>query len=140
MQKIIIDTNVLVSSLIQKSYPYKIIFELFLEDKINLCVSNPILKEYHDVLERPKFAQFAEFYIKAKIVLTNIETKAVCYEPNIKLDLITDKDDNKFLELADICKAEYLITGNINDFTFPRYNQTDIISPKDFWENHRPIY
>jgi len=139
MQKIIIDTNVLVSSLIQKSYPYKIIFDLFLEDKINLCVSSPLLKEYHDVLERPKFAQFQEFYIKAKIVLSNIEIKAICYEPDIKLDLITDKDDNKFLELADICKADFLITGNINDFTFPCYNQTNIISPRDFWENHRPL-
>jgi len=139
MQKIIIDTNVLVSSLIQKSYPYKIIFDLFLEDKINLCVSSPLLKEYYDVLERPKFAQFQEFYIKAKTVLSNIEIKAICYEPDIKLDLLTDKDDNKFLELADICKADFLITGNINDFTFSRYNQTNIISPRDFWENHRPI-
>ncbi len=28
MQKIVIDTNVIVSSLIQRSYPYKIIYEL----------------------------------------------------------------------------------------------------------------
>jgi predicted nucleic acid-binding protein len=29
MQKIVIDTNVLVSSLIQRSYPYLIIYDLF---------------------------------------------------------------------------------------------------------------
>jgi predicted nucleic acid-binding protein len=40
MQKIIIDTSVIVSSLIQKGYPYHIIFDLFIEDKICLCVSS----------------------------------------------------------------------------------------------------
>lgn len=39
MQKIVIDTNVMVSSLIQKSYPYTIVNELFIDNKIKLCVS-----------------------------------------------------------------------------------------------------
>ena len=38
MQKVIIDTNVIVSSLIQNSYPYLIIYELFVEEKLHLCV------------------------------------------------------------------------------------------------------
>ena len=75
MQKVVIDTNVIVSSLIQKSYPYKIMYELFIEDK----------------------------------------------------------DDNKILELADTCEADYIITGNTNDFTFPTYKNTQIVNPKDYW-------
>ena len=55
MQKVVIDTNVIVSSLIQKSFPYKIINELFIEDKIILCVSEFLMMEYYDVLRRPKF-------------------------------------------------------------------------------------
>ena len=73
MHKIIIDTNVIVSSLIQKSYPYHIIFDLFIEDKILLCISPPLMAEYYAVLERPKFAQFQEFAAKARVVLGNIE-------------------------------------------------------------------
>jgi len=139
MQKIIIDTNVIVSSLIQKSYPYRIIFDLFIEDKISICISPPLMEEYYAVLERPKFAQFQEFTAKAKLVLANIELKATRYNPKITLDVITDKDDNKILELADNCGADFIITGNTNHFTFPLYKQTKIVTPKDYWENYKPI-
>jgi len=47
MQKVIIDTNVIVSSLIQKGIPYHIIYDLFVGDKISLCISSPLLAEYY---------------------------------------------------------------------------------------------
>ncbi len=46
MQRIVIDTNVIISSLIQKSYPYTIVNELFIDDKIEMCVSDELLSEY----------------------------------------------------------------------------------------------
>jgi len=138
MQKIVIDTNVVVSSLIQKGYPYHIIFDLLIEDKICLCISPPLMTEYYAVLERPKFAQFQGFAAKARVVLANIELKAIRYNPKITLDLVSDKDDNKILELADECVADFVITGNTNDFTFPLYKQTKIVTPKDYWENYKP--
>jgi len=130
MQKIIIDTNVIVSSLIQKGYPYRIIFDLLIEDKISLCISPPLMVEYCAALERSKFAQFQGFTAKARVVLANIEMKAIRYKPRITLDLISDKDDNKILELADECGADFIITGNTNDFTFPLYKQTKTNKPK----------
>jgi putative PIN family toxin of toxin-antitoxin system len=139
MQKIVIDTNVIVSSLIQKGYPYHIIFDLLIEDKICLCVSPALIAEYYEVLERPKFTQFQGFTAKARVVLANIELKAIRYNPRITLDLISDKDDNKILELADECGADFVITGNTNDFTFPLYKNTKIVTPKDYWEKYKPI-
>ena len=139
MQKIVIDTNVIVSSLIQRSYPYHIIFDLFIEDKITLCISTQLMTEYYSVLERPKFSQFQDFTTKARIVLANIDKKAVRYKPLITLDLILDKDDNKILELADECAADFIITGNTNDFTFPQYKKTRIVTPRDYWENFKPM-
>jgi putative PIN family toxin of toxin-antitoxin system len=138
MQKIIIDTNVIVSSLIQISFPHRIIFDLFIEDKIHLCISPQLMAEYYEVLKRPKFAQFQEFAVKARVVLANIELKAIRYIPRIVLELISDRDDNKILELADECNADFIITGNTNDFTFPFYKQTKIVTPKDYWENYKP--
>ena len=138
MQKVIIDTNVIVSSLIQKSYPYHIVFDLFIEDKIHLCVSHQLLVEYYTVLERPKFIQFQDFTTKARNVLANIEMKSTYYKPRIILDIIPDKDDNKILELADECEADFIITGNINDFTLSQYKQTRIVTPRDYWEMYKP--
>jgi len=133
MQKVVIDTNVLVSSLIQKSFPYKIINELFIEEKITVCVSETLMQEYYEVLRRPKFASYSGFVARAEILLADIETKATTYVPVISLELISDKDDNKILELADVCEADYVITGNTNDFTFPTYKNTRIVTPKDYW-------
>lgn len=138
MQKIVIDTNVLVSSLIQKSYPYSIVHELFIDDKIQLCVSEDLMTEYYEVLRRDKFARFHDFFIRAEAILVEIETKATIFIPKIKLQLISDADDNMILELADECFADFVITGNTNDFTFSTYKETKIVSPKAYWENHFP--
>ena len=96
------------------------------------------MSEYYAVLERSKFMQFPDFVIKARNVLANIEIKAVQYKPRIILNLISDKDDNKILELADECTADFIITGNMNDFTFPQYKNTRIVTPKVYWENYKP--
>jgi len=133
MQKIILDTNVIISSLIQTSFPYKIVNELFIENKITLCVSQALMMEYHQVLQRPKFAGYYDFKTRAEILLADIETKAVMFFPEISLDLISDKDDNKILELADVSMADFIITGNTTDFTFPNYKQTRIVTPKEYY-------
>jgi putative PIN family toxin of toxin-antitoxin system len=138
MQKVIIDTNVLVSALIQRGYPHRIIYELFIADKIQVCVSPPLAAEYRDVLKRPKFEQFREFTSMSEIILADIDAKSLWYYPAIKLDLISDKDDNKILELADECLADFIITGNTTDFTFPRYKLTGIVTPAEYWERYRP--
>lgn len=138
MQKIVIDTNVVVSSLIQRNYPYLIISDFFLEDKFQLCVSDELLTEYYEVLARPKFSKFQDFFIKAESLLADIEAKSIKFIPTIKLDLISDKDDNMILELADECNADFIITGNTTDFTFPSYKETKIVTPKEYWEIYKP--
>ena len=106
MQKVVIDTNVIVSSLIQRNYPYLIIQELFIEDKFDLCISEQVMSEYYEVLARPKFAKFQDFFIRAESLLADIATNARKYSPTMTVDLISDKDDNVFLELADECEAD----------------------------------
>ena len=137
MQKIVIDTNVLVSALIQRSYPYLIVNELFTKDAIELCISEELLTEYYAVLSRPKFARFHDFFIRAEALLAEIEANATKFSPKIKLQLISDVDDNMILELADESAAHYIITGNTTDFTFPKYKDTEIVTPKEYWENHQ---
>jgi putative PIN family toxin of toxin-antitoxin system len=138
MQNIVIDTNVIVSSLIQRSYPYRIMDELFVNDKISLCMSEKLMSEYYDVLSRPKFARFPDFFAKAERLLADIDAKAHKFQPSICIDLIADKDDNMLLELAEESQADFIITGNSNDFTFRIFKSTTIVSPKEYWEYHAP--
>lgn len=137
MQKVVIDTNVIVSALIQRSYPNQIINEFFIENRFQLCISDELIAEYFEVLSRPKFSKFQDFYFRAEASV-EIETKSKKFFPTVKIDLIPDLNDNKILELADECQADFIITGNTNDFTFSSYKGTKIVTPKAYWDNHQP--
>ena len=63
----------------------------------------------------------------------NSMKRALKYFPTIRLEIISDLDDNKLLELAETCNADFLITGNKNDFTMIEYKGTKIVSPKEYW-------
>ncbi len=137
MQRLVIDTNILVSALIQKSFPYFIINSLPANEKAVWCISDAVLEEYTDVLKRGKFAKYPGFTSNADSLLAELEEIAARYTPEIRLTIIKDHSDNKFLELALTCNAHFLITGNTKDFTMTTFGQTKIITPKEYWENHR---
>jgi len=134
MQKIVVDTNILVSALIQRGYPYYIITALFSNNDIELCISDELLQEYYDVLKRKRFSKYPDFVAKSQALLADIQKIAVKYSPSVKLNIISDIDDNKLLELAETCNANFIITGNTNDFTIKNYKNTKIVTPKEFWE------
>ncbi len=136
MQKIILDTNVIVSALIQKSYPYFILHQVILSNEVELCISNRIIKEYHLVLNRSKFSKYSDFQSRAELVLLAIEQIAVFYHPKSKINILKDKEDNKFIEVAEEANADFVITGNSKDFNIKNYKKTKILSPKDYWEKY----
>ncbi|KAA9354789.1 putative toxin-antitoxin system toxin component, PIN family [Larkinella humicola] len=134
MQKLVIDTNVLVSALISRSYPARIVEDILIERKATLILSEAIWEEYVDVLNRAKFARFSEFKKNAEILLLRLDELAEKVVPTETVMLIKDVDDNKFLEAALAAQAHYLVTGNSNDFTFSKIRLTQIVSPKEYWE------
>ena len=74
----------IVSSLIQRGYPNLIVNDLFIEQKFQLCILEELLAEYYEVLARPKFSKFQDFFILAEALLVEIEAKASKYFPNEK--------------------------------------------------------
>lgn len=132
---VVLDTNILVSALIGSSYPKQILFDCIFQKKIPICLSEVVLKEYQEVLKRPKFQKHPNFISKAYSLIENIERIAEFYEPKVIIERIFDDADNRFLELAITAQADYIITGNFNDFNFYEYEGVKIVSPKYFFEN-----
>jgi putative PIN family toxin of toxin-antitoxin system len=132
--RLILDTNVLVSALIQRSYPYFIVDNVLANKSLQLCISDKLFAEYLDVLNREKFSRFPDFQARAQTLLTDIESCSSKFEPTKTVDIISDEADNRLLELAETCSADYLVTGNTNDFTMTDYKKTKIVSPKNFFE------
>ena len=136
VNSLILDTNILVSALIGSSYPKMVVFDCVITKKIPICVSESILKEYHEVLGRKKFDKITNFRAKAEKLLENIEKIAEFYEPTMRLNVISDDTDNRFLELGIAAHADFIITGNFTDFTFAEFEGIKIVSPKYFYENY----
>jgi uncharacterized protein len=105
--------------------------------KISNGVSDEVVQEYQIVLRRKKFFKYPDFGFYAENLLVSIEANATIYYPEIKLTILKDPDDNKFLELASTCNADFLITGNTVDFTMSSFEQTKIVTPKEYWEKYR---
>jgi len=68
----------------------------------------------------------------AEIVINKIEELSLKYIPSVKLDVIKDEPDNRFLELGVTAKADYLITGNTNDFKLKEYAGMNIVTPEAY--------
>jgi putative PIN family toxin of toxin-antitoxin system len=102
-----------------------------------LCISDELFEEYLGVLYRPKFSKYPDFVNKGEIVIAQIEAKSTRFYPTKRYDTIGDSADNRLLELADESKADYIITGNTNDFTMKDFKGTKIVTPKDYWDNCR---
>ena len=135
MLNVVLDTNVVISSIINVGYPNKILYQLIAPRKITLHISTSIIDEYIKVLSRPKFVKFKNFKTNSDFILSNIYKVGVKFTPDIELDVIKDKSDNKFIELAVFSKANFIITGNTKHFTIKEYKGIKIISPKEYWEN-----
>lgn len=136
MHKLVIDTNVIISALIGSGPPHKIVHQLVATQKINLHLSPSIFEEYYEVIHRSKFSKFPNFKINAEFILANISRVSKKFNPNIHIKAIKDVSDNKFLELAVFSKANFIITGNIKDFTFNEFRGIQIISPHEYLNTH----
>jgi uncharacterized protein len=77
-----------------------------------------LMAEYFEVLSRPKFSKFQDFYIRAEAILVEIETKSKKFFQTVKVDLIPDLNDNKILELADECEANFCYYGKYKRLYF----------------------
>lgn len=126
MQRVVLDTNILVSALWSiDSKPYKIV-EMVLNQELVLVYSIPIMAEYQDVLYRPKF-RFSSGQIE--MLLSNLAKEGLLIEPEKSTVELIDESDRIFLDTAQSSTA-ILITGNLKHFPA----QKNIMSPGEFME------
>ena len=123
--KIVLDTNVLVSALLNPHGPPASILNLVINSKIRLLYDNRILQEYIEVLHREKFG-FNTASIDALISFFLSEGDYIAAEPvEIKFK---DEDDCVFCEVMTSGEADFLITGNLAHFP----KDAKIVRPADF--------
>jgi len=127
--KTVIDTNIIVSALSTKSI-YHWLIELLLDEQIELYVTEEILLEYEEVLKSKYSERVASNFLIALRELPNVHYSHVYF----KWNLISDPDDNKFVDCYIASGAHYLISHDahfsvLKSIMFPRVN---IVKLEDF--------
>ncbi|MGH7543016.1 MAG: putative toxin-antitoxin system toxin component, PIN family [Gemmatimonadota bacterium] len=125
--KVVLDTNVLVSGLLNPHGSPGRIVDAVLEGRVRPLFDDRVLGEYREVLARPKFAFDSE---DVGHFLDYLEATG---EPVVAVPLdvsLPDPDDVPFLEVASAGRAS-LITGNRDHFKPVRGSHDVRVLPPD---------
>ena len=116
--KIVLDTNCLVNVIMPGSYNNDV-WVAFRANKYELCVSNEILFEYHEILAKRYNKIIANTVLKELIETPNVKH----INPTYHFHLITaDPDDKKFVDCAVIAGATYIVSNDRHFSELERYD------------------
>jgi putative PIN family toxin of toxin-antitoxin system len=104
MIRVVLDTNILVSALLQPAGPSARLLTLAIGNMIQICVTGVIYAEYEEVIQRPRFGFSAaaitnalEFVRVGSLWVKGIGISGACSDP----------DDDIFVDCADVAQANY---------------------------------
>lgn len=112
MKQWVIDTNVIVSGLMTPSGSSAQIIDAVLNGQVKLVYDSRILKEYRDVLSRPRL-KLPPMKIQALLVSMH---RQLLVSPRVSGIIGPDSDDIIFIEAALATTDKTIITGNLMHF------------------------
>ena len=121
MQRIVLDTNCLISSLSKRGQYYPV-WKGLQTGKYILCVSTEILEEYAEKITEKMSVEVADNVIHLLLESANVEL----VNPYFSLHLIeTDHDDDKFVDCAFAANATYIVSDDkhfdvLKEISFPK--------------------
>lgn len=134
--RIVLDTNVLVSGMINPSGDPGRIVDLLRSGSVELVVDDRILEEYADVLHREKFARyFSASDCDNTLAFLRHESHRVV--SSHVMSELPDADDARFLEVA-LTAGVPLVTGNAAHYPARLRRGCEVLSPGEFLKKHRP--
>lgn len=128
MAKAVLDTNVIVSGLLNPEGHSALILKLASSGAFRCYVSEQILSEYDEVLRRKRLDLD---HRQAQRLLGMFRRIAVVVLPRRTLRITADPDDNMFLECALAARADYVVTGNVRHFP-ARFQDVRAVPPRQF--------
>ncbi len=127
---VVMDTNVLVSGMINPHGPPGRLVDLLRSGALRLAVDDRILAEYVDVLHRQRLSRYFVSSDIAQIVdYLRCGSMHVLVRQHVKG--LPDQSDAPFLEVAMAAKVP-LVTGNIRHYPDEWRQECVILAPADF--------
>lgn len=131
MNRVVLDTNVVVSGLLFGGPPGRIA-TLWKAEKISPVISKDIAQEYLRVLSYPKFA-LSESEIEFIFYDEILAFTEVIEVPESKEVIIgDDPSDDKFLHCAVHGGVGNVVSGDVHLLNLKRYSGVEILSAREF--------
>ena len=124
MVRVVIDTNVLVSAIIDEGKPRQLVLNLLGEHTVAL--SPKMLAELADVITRDKFRVKSPQVNRFLSSLTK-NSKMVKDNPRFKV-VLEDSDDDVVLNASYTGKADYIETGDKHLLALKKFKKTEIVN------------
>lgn len=129
MSRVVVDTNVLLSSFLTPGPPRQILNRVR-DGQDLLCLSPSILQEYLVVLRR---AGVTRSLLESFVVLLEDPTRVVVVFPTRTVDIIrADPTDNIFLECALEARADSIVSGDRHLRRVGSFGGIPILSPREY--------
>jgi len=130
--KVVLDCNVIASFLITPGNNIKIIRNAWNNDKFELIMSDEIFEEIEQILERLVKQGYFNDDQSTELSKT-ILRKSTFINVITKVNICSDKKDNRYLSCAKDSRANYIVTGDKHHLIpIKKYKYTKIITPADF--------
>lgn len=131
-QRIVLDTNVIVSAVLMKQSVARQAFDKARTDGV-LLLSPATLDELNSVLRREKFDKYLREEERLQF-LGALVSEATFVEVTVTITDCRDPKDNKFLEVAVSGNADWIISGDQDLLILDPFHEISIISPRAFLE------
>jgi putative PIN family toxin of toxin-antitoxin system len=129
--KIVIDSNIFVSSFFWKGNPRKV-FDRVIDGFDELYITDEILNEIKNVMSRKKF-DIKRHEIDDYINIIEQFSQKIIHDNEFE-NISRDKDDNIILKCGLESKANYIITGDNDLLVLKEYKFIKIVNPKEYLE------
>ena len=130
MIRVVLDTNVFVSSIFRGGKPRAIV-DRIIREEIYGGISQALLDEIEDTLTRGKF-QFSKEYVFSAI--SEIRNYMIPVIPKSAIHVSKDPDDDRVLECALAFKADFIVTGDKHLLQIGGFRGIKIVTPGEFKE------
>lgn len=129
--RVVFDTNVLLVSLPSHS-PFYALYQAVVAQQLTLYVTTETLAEYEEQISRRIGLARTDVQLRELLNLPAVQEVTVYYQWNLLAEI--DADDDKFVDCAIACGADYLVTNDkhfnrLKEVPFPK---VEIIRAEEF--------
>lgn len=136
--RLVLDVNVWISGLLWQGVPRQII-DLARSKAVNIFVSEPILSELEEVLERAKFhSKMRSLGITSQDLISLVRQLSEVSVPiSVNVPNLRDPDDAVILGTAIAAKAVLVVSGDLDLLVLEEFAGIPILTPADFLDVFR---